>query len=107
MSGLEDVMVGDLLIEKGQGGRRVIKVKKITPTQIVAHTNERYQRKNGRKIGCDDFYIKYVTIPKDGEVDSIRRYNLIEYVCRSGVKMLDATKISYEQALKIKDILNL
>lgn len=107
MSELDDVKVGDLLISHHRTGRRVLKVEKITPTQIVTVGNERYRKKDGYAIGSGGFYYDYITVPKEGEVESIRRDNFIVNVCRNGVKMLDQYYISYEQAVKIKEILNL
>ena len=107
MSELEDVKVGDLVISHHRTGRRVLKVEKITPTQIVTVGNERYRKKDGCAVGCGGFYYDSITVPKEGEVESIRRRNFIVNVCRNGVKVLDKYHISYEQALKIKEVLNL
>lgn len=107
MSDLSNVQVGDLVISHHRTGRRVLKVVKITPTQIVTVGNERYRKKDGCAIGCGGFYYDFVTIPKEGEVESIRRRNFVVDVCRNGRKMFDSYSISYEQAVKIKEILNL
>ena len=107
MSNLEDVKVEDLLISHSRGGKRIVRVAKITPTQIVTTLGERYRKKDGCEIGCRGFYYNYLTIPKEGEVESIRRNSLVIDVCIKGKKMLDSYNISYEQAIKIKEILNL
>ena len=107
MSNLADVKVGDLLIKHFRGIRSVVKVEKLTPTQIVVTGGDRFRKKDGCEIGSGGFYFCYITHPKEGEVESIRRSNFITNVCIEGKKMLDSYNISYEQALKIKEILNL
>ena len=107
MSYLIDVKVGDLLIKQFRGSRSVVKVEKLTPTQIVTTGGDRFRKKDGYEIGSGGFYHCYITIPKEGEVESIGRTNFIINVCIKGKKMLDSYNISYEQAVKIKEILNL
>ena len=107
MSELDDVKVGDLLISHSRAGRRVLEVEKITPTQIVTIGGLRYRKKDGYAIGSGGFYYDYITVPKEGEVESIRRRDFIVNVCRNGVKKLEKYGISYEQAIEIKGILNL
>lgn len=107
MNNLENVTVGDLLIRHLRDSRSVVKVEKLTPTQIVVTGGDRFYKKNGYEIGSGGFYYCYITIPKEGEVESIRRANFVADVCFKGKKMLDSYNISYEQALKIKEVLNL
>lgn len=107
MSDLSDVQVGDFVISHCRAGKRVLKVEKITPTQIVTVGNERYRKKDGYAIGSGGFYYDYATIPKEGEVESIRRRNFVVNVCLKGKKMFDSYSISYEQAIKVREILNL
>ena len=107
MSNLADVKIGDLLIKHFRGMRSVVKVEKLTPTQIVVTGGDRFRIKDGYEIGGGGFCHCYITHPKEGEVESIRRANFITKVCIEGKKMLDSYNISYEQAIKIKEILNL
>lgn len=107
MSNLADVKVGDLLIKHFRATRSIVKVEKLTPTQIVVTGGDRFRKKDGYEIGCGGFYYCNITIPKDGEIESIRRTDFIIDVCIKGKKMLDSYNISYEQAVKIKEILNL
>lgn len=107
MSNLIDVKVGDLLIKHFRDVRSVVKVEKLTPTQIVVTGGDRFRKKDGYEIGSGGFYSCYITIPKEGEVESVRRANFITNVCIKGKKMLDSYNISYEQAVKIKEVLNL
>lgn len=109
MSELEDVKVGDLLVNEFRGGRNVVKVVRLTPTQIIVENNERYYKRNGRQVGNDSgFYYSYVRKPKnDAEVVQIIEKNTICNVCRKVKQVVDSCSITYEQAIKIKEILNL
>lgn len=96
-----------MLIKHYRATRSVVKVEKLTPTQIVVTSGDRFRKKDGHEIGSGGFYRCYITLPKEGEIESIRRINFITNVCVKGKKMLDSYNISYEQALKIKEVLNL
>ena len=65
MSNLADVKVGDLLIKHFRAIRSVVKVEKLTPTQIVVTGGDRFRKKDGREIGSGGFYFCYITYPKD------------------------------------------
>ena len=108
MGRLEDVNVGDLLVNELRGGRNVVKVIRLTPTQIEVSNGHKYYKKNGCRIGySDSFFHDYLRRPKDGEVEQIRKLNTIYNVCRKVKQVADSCSITYEQAIKIKEILNL
>lgn len=102
----ENVKVGDLLISHSRITKSVVKVERVTPTQLVITGGERFRKKDGYGIGSGGFYYSYITIPKEGEVEQIKKQNVVETVCYSAKKVLESYNISYEQALKIKEILN-
>jgi hypothetical protein len=106
MENFENVKVGDLVISHHRHTTSVVKVERVTPTQLVVTGGERFRKKDGCGIGSGGFYYSYITIPKEGEVESIRRRDVVVTVCYSAKKMLENYNISYEQALKIKEILN-
>lgn len=108
MSELEDVKVGDLLINKFRGGANVVEVIRVTPKQVIVTNEQKYYKKDGRKVGgSGGFYFDYIHIPYDGEVEYVRKRNTIINVCRKAKEILDYYNISYEQAIKINEILNL
>lgn len=106
MENFENVKVGDLLISHRRSTKSVVKVERVTPTQLVVTGGERFRKKGGYGIGSGGFYHSYITIPKEGEAESIKKRNVVETVCYSAKKVLESYNISYEQALKIKEILN-
>lgn len=108
MSHLADVKVGDLLINEFRGGSNVVKVVRLTPTLIIVTNEQKYYKKNGHKVGNNSaFYYDTIHIPTEGEVEFVRQRNTINNVCRLAERILSYRNISYEQAVKIKEILNL
>lgn len=106
MENLENAKVGDLLISRNRHRKCVVKVERVTPTQLVVTGGGRFRKKDGLGVGSGGFYYSYLTTPKEGEVESINKSNVVETVCYSAKKVLESYNISYEQALKIKEILN-
>ena len=108
MSDLSNVQVGDLLINEFRGGANVVKVIRVTPTQVIVTNEQKYYKKTGRKVGgSGGFYFDSIHIPSDGEVESVRKHNTIINVCRKAIERLGYFNISYEDAVEIKEILNL
>ena len=73
MSDLSNVQVGDLLINEFRGGANVVKVIRVTPTQVIVTNEQKYYKKTGRKVGgSGGFYFDSIHIPNI--VDSIFVY---------------------------------
>lgn len=107
MGNLENVKVGDLLVRRSHFKTELVKISRLTPTQIVVDDGKKYYKKNGYMVGNDNmWYSVWVYIPKEGEVEQIREQNTIYDVCRKVKQLVDKCSITYEQALKIKEILN-
>lgn len=108
MKTLNDVQAGDLLIlNRRITGRQVVKVEKTTPTQIITSNGAKYRKKDGYFIGGDSFTHSCVSIPKDGEIEEVTRIQFIAIVSRKAVGVLEIGNITYEQAVKIKELLDL
>ena len=108
MKDLSNVQVGDLLIKEFRGGANVVKVIRVTSTQVIVTHEQKYYKKNGHKVGgSGGFYFDSIHIPSDGEVESVIKNNTIINVCRKAIERLGYYNISYEQAVQIKEILNL
>lgn len=78
---LNDVKVGDILINDDSGDTCLIQVVRITNRQIIGiqpsrpHLEYRYWKDGGRKIPDDGMY-HIIRRPKEGEVDRIRKRNI-------------------------------
>lgn len=100
---LENVKVGDVVIEHYGWRIAVAKVTKVTATQIVIGVN-RYRKKDGWIVGSGPWDLRWITIPKESEIEELKRQKFIEDVV-SRLNKLTARDITYEQAVKIKEML--
>lgn len=103
---LENVKVGDVVIlHAGPYKTTVNKVRKVTATMIHVG-NERYRKKDGNLVNYGPWDLRWITIPKEGEVEDLKRQKFIEDVV-SRLNKLTARDVTYEQAVKIKEVLGL
>ncbi len=75
---LENVQVGDTLIWNGRhlADSRIVKVTRLTKTQIIIGTN-RYRKSDGKTVGGGSVWSSNnVRIPEDGEIEKIREAQL-------------------------------
>lgn len=79
---LTNVKVGDELIYGGySGGRRVITVDRITPTQICSG-NLKFGKRNGKMIGSSGWNTVFAHLPRQGEIEEIlqkQKINNMQY----------------------------
>lgn len=103
---LENVKVGDVVIlHAGSYKATANKVRKVTATMIHVG-NERYRKKDGVLVGAGPWNLRWITIPKEGEIEELKEQEFIGYVV-SEMKKLTARGITYDQAVKIKEVLGL
>lgn len=102
---LENVKVGDVVIIHKSHHREVGKVTKVTATLIHAG-NFRYRKKDGNIVGFGPWDLHWITIPKEGEIEEMKRQEFIMDVV-SEMKKRTARDVTYEQAVKIKEVLGL
>lgn len=104
---LENVKVGDEVIEISRWVRKIAKVQKVTKTQIMVSEYGRYRRKDGILVGsCNDLWPRSIRLPKEGEIEEMKRLAIVIDVL-SKVRMMSDKDITYEQAVKIKEVLGL
>lgn len=104
---LENVKVGDVVIEHCRWKNVIATVTKVTATQIVIGGGDRYRKKDGYMVGgSGGWYYRWISLPKEGEVEALKRQKFIEDVV-SEMKMRTARDVTYEQAVKIKEVLGL
>lgn len=102
----ENVKVGDVVIEHCRWRITVVKVTKVTATQIVIGEN-RYRKKDGYLVGSTgNWYPVRISLPKEGEIEELKRQKFIEDVV-SRLNKLTTQDVTYEQAVKIKEVLGL
>ena len=103
---LENVKAGDVVIEHCRWENVIATVTKVTATQIVVG-GDRYRKKDGYLIGsAGSWYHRWISLPKEGEVEVLKRQKFISDVV-SELKKLTAHDVTYEQAVKINEVLGL
>ena len=103
---LENVKVGDVVIERCRWRIALAKVTKVTATQVVIGEN-RYRKKDGYLVGSTgSWYPNRISLPNEGEIEELRAQKFIEDVV-SRLNKLTAQDVTYEQAVKIKEVLGL
>lgn len=104
---LENVKVGDEVIEISRWVRKIAKVQKVTKTQIMVSEWGRYRKKDGILVGsCNDLWPCSIRLPKEGEIEEIKRLAIVNDVL-SKVRMMGDKDLTYDQAVKIKEVLGL
>lgn len=102
----ENVKVGDVVIERSRWRIALAKVTKVTATQVVIGEN-RYRKKDGYLVGSTGrWYPSRISLPKEGEIEELRAQKFIEGVVLR-LNKLKAQDVTYEQAVKIKEVLGL
>ena len=104
---LENVKVGDEVIVISRWVRKIAKVQKVTKTQIIINEWDRYRKTDGIMVGrCSDLWPLCIRLPKEGEIEEVKRLTVV-YDVLSKVRMLDDKDVTYEQAVKIREVLGL
>ena len=102
----ENIKVGDVVIvHAGPYKATVNKVRKVTATMIHVG-NERYRKKDGNLVGAGPWDLRWITIPKEGEIEEMQRREFVSDVVFK-MRLLHDRDVTYEQAVKIKEVLGL
>lgn len=102
MENLSNVKVGDILIVRNNFRRRALVVSRVTKTMVVVG-KYRFRKSDGGAVGeHDSFYRTQAYIPKDGEIEEIERERLVNYIKGKLSELGD--KVTYDQAIKVKEI---
>jgi len=106
---LKDVKVGDPLLAcgttMGRERRRIVKVGRLTATQIIVTGNGRYNRTSGRLIGRGDWSTACVRTATNAEFLAVRRENRV-FVHRTKLAHTNWGVIDADTIEQIWEILN-
>lgn len=83
---------------------KVLEVTRVTKTLIICGTT-RFNKQNGRITGENRWCTSSIHYPEDGEIKAIKQQSFIHSVARK-LHILDPVDITYEQAVKVKEIFN-
>lgn len=105
MKKLCDIKVGDKVVySKLFHPDKVVKVTRVTETLIICGTT-RFNKRTGKITGSDQWNTATIHYPEDGEIEAIQQQSLIQAVARK-LHILDPVDITYEQAVKVREIFN-
>ena len=103
---LENVKVGDKVIVHRRSGDVIGTVHRVTQTMIMVGNN-RFKKKNGDMVGgSSEHWFCYITIPEDGEVEMVKKKMFVSDIANDAIKKI-SKGLTYEQAVKIKEVLGL
>ena len=103
----DDLQVGDLVIVERTMTKSVQKVSKTTKTQIILDNDEKYKKSNGCPVGPTTTWSRtHIVIPTDEMIQNVREDNFKRGLVRNVLNQLSPSSITYEQAIKIKEILD-
>lgn len=103
----DDLQVGDLVIVKRMLTQHIQKVVKTTKTQIILDNDEKYKKSNGYPVGPTTMWsTTHIVIPTDEMIQNVREDNFKNRLVRNVLNQLSPDNITYEQAVKIKEILD-
>ena len=104
---LENVKVGDVVIVHRRSGDVVATVNRVTQTMIMVGNN-RFKKKNGEMVGDrSEYWFCYITIPEDGEVEMVKKKMFVSGIANKAIKKMSDSGLTYDQAVKIKEVLGL
>lgn len=101
MGWIENLKVGDTVIVTSLYGEAVKKVTRITPSGLIDVEGYGLFNKYGRERGGDTWSRHYLTEPTPEAIQKIRE----EATIRKAQNLIKKTKINYDQAVKIIEIL--
>lgn len=103
----DDLQVGDLVIVERMLTKNIQKIAKITKTQIILDNEEKYKKSNGYPVGpTTTWSTTHIVIPTNEMVQTVRENNFKRGLVRNVLNQLSPDSITYEQAVKIKEILD-
>ena len=73
---LQDLKAGDLAYIESRHKKGIVKIDRITKTQIITTKGLKYRRRDGGLIGTDMYYYEYLQILTAEKKDKIRTLRL-------------------------------
>lgn len=102
MKELKDLVAGDEVLVTGISHRRIVKVDKVTKTQIVAG-NIRFRRDSGWQCGGDRWNIKRISVPTEKEISEVKEENLRKTLIYA-IRSFDFKRLSTNELKQVYNI---
>mgnify|MGYP001320218244 FL=1 len=102
MKELKDLIAGDDVLVEGMSCRRIVKIDKVTKTQIVVN-NARFRRNSGWQCGGDRWNVRRISVPAEKEISDIKEENLRKALIYS-ISSFDFKRLSTDELKQVYKI---
>lgn len=75
MKELKDLIAGDDVLVTGMFCRRIVKVDKVTKTQIIVD-NAKFNKDSGWQCGSDRWNVRKISVPTEKVISDVKEENL-------------------------------
>lgn len=102
MKELKDLVIGDDVLVTGISYRRIVKIDRVTKTQIVVG-NARFKKDSGWQCGSDRWNLRKISVPTEKEISDIEEENLRKTLIYT-ISSFDFKRLSTD---KLKQVYNI
>lgn len=102
MKELKDLIAGDEVLVTGISHRRIVKVDKVTKTQIVID-NARFRRDSGWQCSSDRWNVRRISVPTEKEISEIKEETLRENLIYA-ISSFDFKRLSTDELKQVYNI---
>lgn len=102
MKELKDLVAGDDVLVTGISHRCIVKVDKVTKTQIVVG-NTRFRRDSGWQCGGDRWNVRRISVPTEKEISEIKEETLRKKL----IFAISSTNFKYLPIAKLEQVYNI
>mgnify|MGYP004560066019 CR=1 FL=1 len=102
MKKLKDLVAGDEVLVTDISHRRIVKVDKVTKTQIVAG-NIRFRRDSGWQCGGDRWNVRRISVPTEKEISEIKEETLRKILIYA-ISSFDFKRLSADELKQVYNI---
>lgn len=102
MKELKDLVAGDEVLVTGISHRRIVKVDKVTKTQIVID-NARFRRDSGWQCSSDRWNVRRISVPTEKEISEIKEETLRENLIYA-ISSFDFKRLSTDELKQVYNI---
>lgn len=102
MKELKDLVAGDDVLVTGMSYRRIVKIDKVTKTQIIVN-NARFRRDSGWQYGGDSWNRKRISVPTEKEISDVKEENFRKKLIYA-ISSFDFKRLSTDELKQVYNI---
>lgn len=96
------MVAGDDVLVTGMSYRRIVKIDKVTKTQIVVD-DARYRRNSGLQYGGDSWNRKRISVPTEKEISDVKEENFRKKLIYA-ISSFDFKRLSTDELKQVYNI---